>query len=259
LGLRKIDALGADPDLAERGSIIHDIVGDFIKAKHDIAAPDALGHLMAMAEQKFAALDAIPARRDLWLKRFAQAADKFLAFERQRGDRVRLRRAEIAGEWQFPQDGEIFTLKGRADRIDLLENGALEIIDFKTGSVPSPADMKGFFAPQLPLEAVMARHGGFGDVPSVRSEALTYIKIGAKPDAVEDTPFALPKDTSLDTVIAETFRRFVKHVSAMLMRDDQKMPARVFPKKGQRFRGDYEHLARTAEWTLTETGEDEEQ
>ncbi|WP_116652261.1 double-strand break repair protein AddB [Pelagibacterium sediminicola] len=257
LGLRKIEPLGADPDLAERGTIIHDIVGDFIVKGHDIAAPDALDTLMGLARTRFAALDAIPARRDLWLSRFAQAAHQFLDFERQRDARVAKRHAEIEGEWQFPQDGEAFTLKGRADRIDLMASGKLEIIDFKTGSIPSQTDMKDFFAPQLPLEAVMARGGGFDAVPAADAEALTYIKIGSKPDAVEPTPFALPKNGDLDTAIAETFRRFIAHISKVLMQDDQPMTARVFPKKGQRFRGDYEHLARTGEWALTESGEDE--
>lgn len=258
LGLRKIDALGADPDLAERGTIIHDIVGDFIKAKHDIAAPEALDHLMALANARFSSLDAVPARRDLWLSRFEQAARQFLDFERNRSATVHTRLAEIDGEWEFEQQGEKFTLRGRADRIDLLTNGRLEIIDFKTGSVPSPGDMKAYFAPQLPLEAVMARHGAFKDVAPVRAHALTYIKIGSKPDAIEKTAYCLPKDVDLDTAIAQTFRRFVNHISAMLFRDDQPMPARVFPKKGQRFKGDYEHLARTGEWTLANVVEDEE-
>ncbi len=259
LGLRRIDPLGADPDLAERGTIIHDIVGDFIKTGHAITAPDAWDALMALAEKRFAALEAIPARRELWLSRFAQAARHFLDFERAREDRVAARQAEIEGEWQFPLDGEIFTLRGRADRIDLMGSGRLEIIDFKTGSIPDKADMKAGFAPQLPLEAVMARHGGFGEIPPVRSEALTYIKIGSKPDAVDASPYALPEGEDLDMVVARTFRRFASHLSAMLLRDHQPMPARVFPKKGQRFKGDYEHLARTGEWTLTETGEDEDQ
>ncbi|WP_196260056.1 double-strand break repair protein AddB [Pelagibacterium limicola] len=257
LRLRKIDPLGADPDLAERGTIIHDVVGDFIKAKHDIAAPDALDNLMALARARFSALDAVPARRDLWLNRFSQAAAQFLDFERERDAGVAERRAEIDGEWKFPHEGDVFTLRGRADRIDILKNGKLAIIDFKTGSVPAPADMKAYFAPQLPLEAVMARHGGFGDIPSVRSEALFYIKIGAKPDALDPQAFSLPNDTDLDGAIAGTFQRFLRHISAMLMREGQKMPARVFPKKGQRFKGDYEHLARTGEWALTETGEDD--
>lgn len=258
LGLRKIDPLGADPDLAERGTIIHDVIGDFIKAGNDITDAGAFDILMDLAQKRFGALDAVPARRDLWLSRFAQAAKQFLEFERNRHADVLARQAEIDGEWEFDQDQEKFRLRGRADRIDQLRNGRLEIIDFKTGSVPAPADMKAFFAPQLPLEAVMAQNGAFKTVPPGRSHALTYIKIGSKPDAIEATAFALPKNTDLDTVIEETFRRFVSHIAALLFRDDQPMPARVFPKKGQRFKGDYEHLARTGEWTLAEISEDDD-
>lgn len=103
----------------------------------------------------------------------------------------------------------------------------------------------------------MARHGAFADISPVKTASLTYIKIGAKPDAIEVTKFAVEKD-DLDKAIAETFRRFVNHISALLFRDDQPMPARVFPKKGQRFKGDYEHLARTGEWTIADMVEDDE-
>lgn len=254
LGLRRIDPLGADPDHAERGTLIHDILGDFLLAGHDPAAADALDTLMALARARYARLDAVPARRDIWLRRFATIAEKFLAFERGR-PRVLARRAEITGRLDLPIAGSVFTLSGRADRIDTTGAG-LEIIDFKTGSVPAAADMTAFYAPQLPLEAFMAANGAFPGVEGVAGDLL-YLKLAHGPEALVPTPYAVPKGMSLGEAIAITVSLFQRHAAALLFSGDTPMAARVLPKSNQRYKGDYDHLARTEEWTLLEGGEEE--
>ena len=47
---------------------------------------------------------------------------------------------------------------------------SLEILDFKTGAIPSPGEMQDFMAPQLLLEAEMAKLGGIREV--ARSDGL---------------------------------------------------------------------------------------
>src|SRR5205085_9346556 len=51
------------------------------------------------------------------------------------------------------------TITAMADRIDEIEPGGWNIIDYKTGRVPSPKELAGLFAPQLLLEAAMSQHG----------------------------------------------------------------------------------------------------
>ncbi len=53
-----------------------------------------------------------------------------------------------------------FTLTARADRLDVAGDGGLAIIDYKTGTPPSPKEVRSL-SPQLPLEALIARAGGF--------------------------------------------------------------------------------------------------
>lgn len=258
LGLRPIAALGTDPDRAERGTIVHDIFGDYIAAGHDPLAPDAMATLEGLARDRFAGLEAIPERRDIWLERFLRAAQAFVAFERGRAPDVWARGAERDGRWTFETGGEPFTLRGRADRIDTMRSGGLDIIDFKTGSIPSAADMKGCFAPQLPLEAMMARHGAFEAIPQAESEALSYIKIGNGPEAFVPTAYALEKGVTLDAAIDTVFAHFQRHVQQLLLSDALPLAARVFPKPRQAYRGNYDHLARTDEWTVLEAGSEEE-
>ncbi|SDG25695.1 double-strand break repair protein AddB [Pelagibacterium luteolum] len=256
LGLRRIDPLGADPDYAERGNLIHDILGDFIHNGHDPLARNAFAIIMDLAHGHYARLDALPSRRDLWLKRFEAIAEAFLEFERQR-THIAIRRAEVSGKIELPFDSALFTLRGRADRIDRGVLGTLEIIDFKTGQAPQPKEMKQFFAPQLPLEAKMAELGAFGPDLAHRTEAMSFIKLSHGPEALKPTRFAAADGMSLGDMVEETFARFQRHVEVMLLRDGLPMPARVLPKASQRFKGDYDHLARTEEWTLLDVGEDE--
>lgn len=248
LGLRPLDPLGADPGARERGTLLHEIFGRFIEEGHDPTAPEALAQLMRLADSVLTALEALPERKILWQQRFAATADAFIAFERARPD-IAARHAELSGAWHFMVEGERFCLRGRADRIDFRHDGRIEILDFKTGSIPESQEMTALLAPQLPLEAKMVTEGVFDDIAAAPTEALTYIKIGAGPSAFEIKPFAVGKDSDLATVIDQTFTRFQAHLAAYCL-SDTPMTARIFPKPNQRFAGAYDHLARTGEWTV---------
>jgi ATP-dependent helicase/nuclease subunit B len=253
LGLRRMEPLGTEPSARERGTMIHNVFEKFVKADLDIEDPHALNELVAMAGDEFKGLDAIKERRDIWLKRFERAARQFLDYERRRDAEIDDRKAELKGRWVFPALDN-FTLVGKADRIDVKRDGRLEIIDFKTGGVPQPKDMTAFEAPQLLLEAAMARAGVFPELPPRETSALTYIKIGLGPAAFQLKPFKLPKGMELMDAVGEIERRLQRHVDAFLLHDGLPMTARVRPRveTGRKsWPGDYDHLARTDEWTLT--------
>ncbi|WP_325554903.1 PD-(D/E)XK nuclease family protein [Hypericibacter adhaerens] len=253
LGLRPLDPLGAEPSARERGTMIHAVFEQFVREGLSFTAEDAAARLEAMAKASFSTLESIAERREIWLERFGRAAEQFLDWERSRHGRIAARAAEITGEWTFPSL-QNFVLKGKADRIDQRTDGLLEILDFKTGGVPLGADMKAFEAPQLLLEAAMARAGAFPGIPRRDTAALFYIKIGLGPDAFSLKPFSLRKDMHLMQAVDEIERRMQGHIEAFLIRDDLPMLARLKPREqtGRRPRpGDYDHLARTDEWTLT--------
>ncbi|MGN6490280.1 MAG: PD-(D/E)XK nuclease family protein, partial [Devosia sp.] len=190
LRLRRMEPLGTEPSARERGTMIHGVFEQAVSSQLDLDSAEALSQMMAMAQQQFAGLDAIKERRDIWLKRFERAAVQFLAYERGRDGEIVQRHAETKGEWPFPALDN-FILVGKADRLDLRRDGTLEIIDFKTGGVPAPKDMKEFDAPQLLLEAAMARAGVFPEIGPRDTAELTYIKIGLGPAAFQVKPFKL--------------------------------------------------------------------
>ena len=254
LRLRPLAALGEDPDARERGTIIHAIFARFVFEQRDPADPGALARLVEIATEEFAGLDAIGERRDIWLKRFETAAAQFLDFERGRAHLVRARHAEVDGRWQLKLS-EPFAVTGTADRVDLLNDGTLEILDFKTGSPPSTGAMRAFEAPQLPVEALIAANGGFKDIAPANVSALTYIKIGLGPDAFKSSEFAVPEGMSVMEAADEVWRRMQAQIEFFML-NPTPMPSRLLPLKTQRFAGAYDHLARVAEWTEVD-GEDE--
>ncbi len=253
LALKPIPALGEAIDARERGAMIHEVFARFVIEAHDFADPAAPATLRRMAEEAFAGLEAIGERRDIWLRRFERAAAGFLAYERERTPRLVSRAAEIKGRWEMPSG---FVLTGRADRVDLRDDGQVELLDFKTGGIPAPKTMRAFEAPQLLLEAAMVRAGAFAEVPHAAPAELAYIKIGLGPEAFEIKPFQPQEGFSLEGAADEIVRRLQGHVEALLLSDARPLAARIRPDPSRRFRGAYDHLARLEEWALT-AGEDE--
>ena len=132
-----------------------------------------------------------------------------------------------------------------ADRIDRHRGGAVEIIDYKTGAPPPDKRVQSGFAPQLPLEAAIAAAGGFEGLAGAEVSALTYWRLsGGDPAglarAVKGDPAALAAD-ALDG-LAALVRAF----------DDPDTPYRAQPVPEMApLYGDYQHLARVREWSLS--------
>jgi len=255
LKLRRFDPLGDTPDARERGTIIHDVFARFVEEGHDPSGVQAFETIMGIANDAFSGLEAIGERRDIWLRRFATAARQFLDFESERQGRVKTRHAEIRGEVTMPL-AEPFKLTGQADRIDEMVDGTVEILDFKTGRPPSTGAMRAFEAPQLLLEAMMVQTGGMETIVPAAASALTYVKIGLGPDAFVVSPFKTADDMDIMEAADEISRRMQGHIDHFLFRETP-MLSRIMPLPGQRFAGDYDHLARVAEWTAVDGGEDE--
>lgn len=155
---------------------------------------------------------------------------------------------EIDGSLGFDAPGGAFKLTGKADRIDLLTDGGLAIIDYKTGKPPSKTDVAKGFEPQLPLEAAIAETGGFPGVPAVSASALIYWRLSGGSEA--DRPADATKPSDLPGLAGETLAGLKRLIAAF---DHVDTPYSATP-PGPWSRFDpYAHLARAAEWS---SGED---
>lgn len=164
LGLRQMQPLAADPfsDPALRGTLVHDILDKWHKAKADqpglAIAPFAAAHLAAERVH--------PLFRALWQPRLIAALERFEAWIAE--DAAEAGRTVLASEIPGEMTIQGVTVMGRADRIDRLADGTLAIVDYKTGRVPTKAQVEAGLALQLGLLGLIAQHGKFTDKTSAK-------------------------------------------------------------------------------------------
>lgn len=156
LALRQLQPLASDPfsDPALRGTLVHDILDKWHKAKRD----DPALPIAPFAAAQLAAAQVHPLFRALWQPRLIAALERFEQWiDVDAGEGRVVLASEITGKITF----EGVKVEGRADRIDRLADGTLAIVDYKTGRVPSKKEVEAGFALQLGLLGLIAQHGGF--------------------------------------------------------------------------------------------------
>jgi len=253
LKLRPLDGVDTPPGARDRGTVIHGAIGDFTEKYAEALPADPLGALVALGEQHFAPLQDYPEARAFWWPRFLRIARWFIAWEGQRRANARALHAEVAGELKIQIDKWIFKLTTRADRIEELADGSYAILDYKTGSTPTEPQVRSGLSPQLTLEGAILRQGGFNGVAPGSLSEFAYVSLRGRDPAGEEKPIEF-KDGTPDFHAGQALAR-LKGVVARFT--DVATPYRslVSPMWKRRY-GDYDHLARVAEWSAG--GEDEE-
>ena len=157
---------------------------------------------------------------------------------------------EIAGTREIPLGSDKFILRTRADRIERRKDGTYSILDYKTGAPPSASQVQTGLSPQLTLEAAILRGGGFKGIEANSPVTqLAYVHLHGGPDGGNDKPVKF-KDSTADTEADLAWARLVKFV----MRFDDPATgylSRETPMFMRRGGGDYDHLARVKEWSLS--------
>ncbi len=243
LKLRPLDPLDADPGAVDYGSFVHRALDLFLKETGGQLPDDALDRLLAAGRLSLGNNLDRPGVRAFWWPRFERIARWFLEMERQRRPGIRLSVTEVCGRLQFEAPAGPFTLTATADRIDLLADGSLAIVDYKTGSPPTKKEVAAGFAPQLPLEAAIAAAGCFDTVAGAVIGALEYWQLtGGEPAG----KCAAATDNAQE--LARRALAGVQQLVTVFDRPETRYPARPRPSAAPRF-SDYEHLARVREWS----------
>jgi ATP-dependent helicase/nuclease subunit B len=254
LELEKMQQLGAEPDAAMRGQIIHRVLQVFSRAFPGQLPVDVAGELNRIADEHFAKLDGSPLVAAFWRPHFRRFARWFAATEPARRRGVARILTEAKGLLDLPVGGG-FRLTARADRIDVGENGAAVIYDYKTGKPPLPKHVEEFYAPQLSLSAAIAEQGGFEGLVACEVSGLAYIHVSGRNDGGEEQPAAKIAPSVLAALALEKLNNLVARYA------DKDMPYEVKRRSAQAFRtlyryDDYEHLARVKEWLTQEVDEE---
>ena len=250
LKLDHLEKIGYQGGNSERGNLYHLLVARFSQKWPASLPDDALNEFMAISKEAInyykdkITLDAF------WWPRFLEAGRWYIDWEKSRRSALL---APVAVERYgaltiaLPRGGEI-TLSGQADRIELLENGSFNIIDYKTGKIPSQMQVQSGFSPQLTLEAAMLKRNAFSGLAGKLTRNLIYVKLGSKGGGYEYPIHDIGKSLESDELVEQHFNEFIKLV------DDhwngaRPFYSRPFPQFTTDY-GKYDHLARFREWSL---------
>jgi ATP-dependent helicase/nuclease subunit B len=248
LRLTPLDPVDVSPGAAERGTIIHNAIGEFTQRYAGALPPDPVGELTAIGKPHFAPLEDYPETSAFWWPRFLRIARWFADWEAQRRPDIKTIVAEIRGEIDIPVGEGVFKLVGRADRIERHADGRYVILDYKTGSARTESQVRSGLAPQLTLEAAILRQGGFPDIApgSVSQVGYVLLKGGAQPGEPKLLTFI--KDTT-DSQADYALQRLTE-IAKRFADENEAYRSLVHPMWTTHY-GDYDHLARVKEWSAT--------
>jgi ATP-dependent helicase/nuclease subunit B len=254
LRLEALDPVDMPLSAADRGSAIHDALGEFTK---DFAAKlpdDPARVLKQIGEKYFAPLMERPEARALWWPRFQRIAAWVADWEIARRGHLERIEAEIRGEIPIRLDHErTFVLSARADRIERRADGSFAILDYKTGQPPTGKQVRMGLSPQLTLEAAILRAGGFEGIAANSSVGeLVYIRLSGNNPPGEQRSLELKikqNDTPQPPDAAADYAR--ERLEALIRKfEDESEPYRSLnlPMWTNRY-GAYDDLARIKEWS----------
>ena len=233
------------------GNAIHKILECYIKQNQHSLDLDAL---LNLGENHLKLAGFNEGEMAFYMPKFKAIANWFIARQAERIDRVKLSFVEQTAECVIEDMlGRPFTLSGTADRIDLMKDGSVEIIDYKTGTPPSVKEVYAGFAPQLPLEGYLLTQGGFQEIGKRHVSNLSYWRLASKIQNAKITSVINNKTEDKD-VIESSYLGLKKLITIF---NDENVPYESCPtpKIAPRY-NDYEHLSRSKEWL---TREDEEE
>lgn len=263
LRLDPLTELIRDPGVAERGTLYHAVLEQFGREFAEGIGERAAERLAVIADEHFAA-ERLPHHIEvLWRPRLDHVARLVLDWERARDERIVRRHTELRAEWTIPATD--LMLSGYADRIDIRTDGDAEILDFKSGTGPSRKLARILLDPQLALEAAALRAGAFERVGARRPVSLEYVRLKAadvlkvdridghdKANVKEDGTYRSPEDLA-ENAVGELVR-FVE----LLASGRRGFVSRLIPASARDFGGEYDHLARVAEWSSADGDEPQE-
>lgn len=253
LGLKALYPIMDTPDPAMKGTLFHRAIDQFMETVPEGELPDdALAQLQASGDAQLASLNRTPWIKMFWQLRFYRIAEWFIDHENTHRNMLLRTYAETKGKAAFDIAGHDITLTAEADRIDLMADGEMLIIDYKTGSIPSQKLVNQGISCQLIIEAMIAQKQGFDQI-TVTPEAikLAYWKLAGtanKPVEIKPRP---NENMTIEDIIPH-----IKSQLSNVMRPDWGFASEVEAHPSLKY-SDYRHLARVKEWSISSTGDEQ--
>jgi ATP-dependent helicase/nuclease subunit B len=251
LNLRQMDRPGQSAEAMARGNAVHKAVERLALSWPEVLPDDCADQLETLLLEELGHHgfeDAAMAREAPLARNCARWLSTWEAERRARGVEIRV---EEKVEMLLPAPAGPFKLTAKADRIELSATGAA-VLDFKTGQIPSPKQVKSGFSPQLTLTGAILAHEGLSDTGPVQPEELTYVRVVGR-----KVPGQAAVRASGDEAAALSEAALDGLKTRIARFDDPATPylSWVAPQFMGSFGGNYDHLARVWEWHVV-GGED---
>lgn len=247
LKLYPLDDLDMQLGSRDYGTLIHKILETFNNFYPHQLPDNALEILVNIGKKCFDEAHLEQELRAFWWPKFVKAAMAFLTLEN-RFDTSKIY-SEIEGYINYNLSDTTITFTAKADRIDVLHNGFVNIIDYKTGKVPLKKQVMSGHALQLLLEGLIAQKGTFKDLATKEVNQLAYWGLDDKASK-KNILIINPKE---DDVMQKCEDYLLKLISTFNF-ESTPYYSRPIPKYIPDKR-DYEHLARVKEWSVQDDEE----
>lgn len=263
LGLKPLEDIDEDLNIADYGTLLHKAVEEFCIAYPNKLPADVVEKILKIGEEQMAGLNFSAKATAFWKPRIRAALEWFIDRQKERIYDIERIYCEQSGEIIIKADGGDFKLTGIADRIDVMKDGTARIIDYKVGTPPSENTVIRGYAPQLPLEAAMIARGGFKAIGKRTVETLEYWRLrGAKDGgfirsiplndkAKSDAEKFIEEQLNLEPLSEQYFDRLKELIDTY---DNPETSYLATPDTSVSLTyNDYDHLARFAEWATLDT------
>lgn len=239
LGLYPLHDLDENVTFRDYGNIVHKVIEEFNNQYSSAAYPqNAAEILLKMGEKEFAANNISAEIKAFWWPKFVKTADWLVAREKEYRPEIARVHNEVSGAIKVCNGN--FTITAKADRIDETKDGYLNILDYKTGQARTVNEMISGFAPQLPIEALIAENGGFEGIPPKQVSSLRYWRLGEKEIAADAEQSRKGGEATLGLI--------ENYMTAYSKKEQPYLPKPVISKAPAY--SDYDHLSRILEWSV---------
>lgn len=245
LKLKPLEDLNPDLTAADYGNIIHEILDNFNKKYPTVYPQNAKEELLRIGEIYFNENEIALETRAFWWPKFEKVVEWLIKQERSYREAILRTHSEIEGSMEIDAPAGKFIITAKADRVDETKDGKINIIDYKTGQARSKKEVQTGYAPQLPIEGLIASMGGLKNIDSKDIGKLIYWKLADKEVVIsEDVTEVLEKNLNN---IRELIALFDFEITPYISKPN---PKYVTANK------DYEHLARVKEWSVVGGSDD---
>lgn len=254
LKLSPLRGVGEEIDVRERGTAVHAAIETFEEAENE----KALGDLIeAELNAAGAAEELIRLEMPLW----GRAAAAYVRWSADRSPRRADAITEAYGEVRFETSVGMVKLGATADRVEMMKDGTLAIIDFKTGQPKTAKAVESGLEPQLALEAAIASEAPYRmengkSLGPAKTSEIIYFRMSMSARTADDDngePLAFKNGTTMQ--IAQDALAGLKALIEQY--GDPAQPYYSKPRVEFIWTvSDYDRLARRAEWSADEGGEE---